>query len=177
MNVRDATEDDLPAILAIINEATANTTAVWSLAQTTLEARRTWWQDRVAAGYPVLVAEDHDGVLGFASYAQFRPWDGYLHTVEHSVYVDQRARWRGVGRALLAALIERATERGMHVMVAGIEATNLASIRLHETLGFTRAGTLVEVGRKFDRWLDLLFMQLILPDQDAAPEDSAKDHT
>jgi phosphinothricin acetyltransferase len=162
MQVRDATEDDLPAILAIINEATANTTAVWSLVQTTLDARRSWWQDRIAAGYPVLVADDHDGVLGFASYGQFRPFDGYLHSVEHSVYVDQRARWRGVGRALLAALIERATQDGKHVMVAGIDATNLASIRLHETLGFTRAGTLVEVGRKFDRWLDLLFMQRIL---------------
>jgi L-amino acid N-acyltransferase YncA len=168
MRVRDATEDDLPAILRIINDATRNTTAVWSLAETTLVARRAWWQERLAAGFPVLVAEDHDGVLGFASYGQFRPWEGYLHTVEHSVYVDEAARWRGVGRGLLGALIDRAAQTGKHAMVAGIEAGNLASIRLHETLGFTRAGTLTEVGRKFDRWLDLLFMQLILPDRDAA---------
>jgi phosphinothricin acetyltransferase len=162
IEVRDAGEDDLPAILAIINDATRNTTAVWSLAETTLEARRSWWQERVAAGFPVLVAAEAGQVLGFASYGPFRPWEGYLHTVEHSVYVDERARWRGVGRALLAALIDRAADAGKHVMVGGIEASNLASIRLHETLGFTRAGTLLQVGWKFDRWLDLLFMQLML---------------
>jgi phosphinothricin acetyltransferase len=166
MKVRDATEADLPAILSIINDATQNTTAVWSLAQTTLGARRVWWQERIAAGFPVLVASEGDQVLGFASYGQFRPWEGYLHTVEHSVYVDERARWRGVGRALLSALVDHAIAADKHVMVAGIEATNLASIRLHETLGFTRAGTLLQVGRKFDRWLDLLFMQRMLTKED-----------
>jgi phosphinothricin acetyltransferase len=168
MNVRDATEADLPAILAIINEATLNTTAVWGIAPTTLEARHAWWKDRIDAGFPVLVASEGATVLGFASYGTFRPWEGYKHTVEHSVYVDAAARGKGVGRVLLSALIDHATATGKHVMVAGIDASNAVSIRLHETLGFTSAGTLTQVGRKFDRWLDLLFMQRMLPAEDAA---------
>jgi L-amino acid N-acyltransferase YncA len=162
MQVRDATEADLPAILAIINEATLNTTAVWGIAPTSLDARRVWWKDRIVAGFPVLVASEGDTVLGFASYGAFRPWEGYKHTVEHSVYVDAAARGKGVGRTLLVALIEHATGAGKHVMVAGIDASNAVSIRLHEALGFTSAGTLTQVGRKFDRWLDLLFMQRML---------------
>jgi phosphinothricin acetyltransferase len=166
--VRDATEADLPAILDIINEATLNTTAVWGIAPTTLEARRAWWQERTAAGFPVLVADDGGQVLGFASYGTFRPWEGYNHTVEHSVYVDASARGKGVGRVLLTALIAHATESGRHVMIAGIDASNSVSVRLHEALGFTACGTLTQVGRKFDRWLDLLFMQRLLSTGDAA---------
>jgi len=168
MQVRDATEADLPAILAIINEATLNTTAVWGIAPTTLEARHVWWKDRIDAGFPVLVAAEGDAVLGFASYGSFRPWEGYKHTVEHSVYVDASARGKGVGRILLAALIDHATAAGKHVMIAGIDASNTVSIKLHEAQGFTSAGTLTQVGRKFDRWLDLLFMQRLLASGDAA---------
>jgi phosphinothricin acetyltransferase len=168
MEVRDATEADLPAILAIINEATVNTTAVWGLAPATLEARHAWWRDRVEAGFPVLVAAEGDAVFGFASYGSFRPWEGYKYTVEHSVYVDAAARGRGVGRLMLGALIDHATASGKHVMVAGIEAGNTVSIRLHAAFGFTACGTLTQVGRKFDRWLDLLFMQRILSPGDAA---------
>jgi len=162
MEVRDATEADLPAILGIINEATLNTTAVWGIAPTTLEARHAWWRDRIDAGFPVLVAVEDGNVLGFASYGSFRPWEGYKHTVEHSVYVDASARGKGVGRVLLAALIDHATAAGKHVMVAGIDASNAVSIRLHEAQGFVGVGTLTQVGRKFDRWLDLLFMQRML---------------
>jgi phosphinothricin acetyltransferase len=168
MDVRDATRADLPAILAIINEATLNTTAVWGLTPTTLEARLAWWQERTAAGFPVLVAAEGDAVLGFASYGTFRPWEGYRYTVEHSVYVDAAARGRGVGRVLLGALIAHATAGGRHVMVAGIAADNAVSIRLHAAFGFTTVGTLAQVGRKFDRWLDLLFMQRILSSEDPA---------
>jgi L-amino acid N-acyltransferase YncA len=116
----------------------------------------------------VLVATEGAAVLGFASYGSFRPWEGYKHTVEHSVYVDAAARGKGVGRVLLSALIDHATASGKHVMVAGIDASNAVSIRLHETLGFITAGTLTQVGRKFDRWLDLLFMQRLLSSGDAA---------
>jgi len=168
MQVRDATEADLPAILAIINEATLNTTAVWGIAPTTLQARHAWWKERIEAGFPVLVAVEADAVLGFASYGTFRPWEGYRHTVEHSVYVDASARGKGVGRVLLGALIDHATASGKHVMVAGIDASNSVSIRLHAGLGFTTIGTLAQVGRKFDRWLDLTFMQLVLEPGDPA---------
>jgi phosphinothricin acetyltransferase len=110
----------------------------------------------------VLVAVEGDAVLGFASYGTFRPWEGYKHTVEHSVYVDATVRGKGVGRILLGALIAHATVAGRHVMVAGIDASNAVSIKLHAALGFTMIGTLMQVGRKFDRWLDLTFMQLML---------------
>ena len=159
MTIRDATEADLPSILEITNEAIANTTAVWSIKPATLDARTAWLVERQSRGFPVLVA-DHDGsVLGFASYGDYRPWDGYLHTVEHSVYVHPDAQGQGLGRALLEALLERAEVQGKHVMVAGIEVSYAASIALHQRIGFEEAGQLRQVGRKFGRWLDLLFMQ------------------
>ncbi|MDJ0388386.1 GNAT family N-acetyltransferase [Roseomonas sp. E05] len=160
--IRDATEADLPAILAIFNEAIRNTTAVWHTQEMTLETRRAWMQERQGRGLPVLVAVADGAVRGFASYGDFRPFAGYALTVEHSVYVDPAAQGRGLGRALLAALVARAEAAGLHVMVAGIEAGNAASVRLHQAAGFTEAGVLRQVGRKFDRWLDLLFMQKIL---------------
>ncbi|MCW3475796.1 GNAT family N-acetyltransferase [Limobrevibacterium gyesilva] len=160
--IRDAAEADLPAILAITNDAIANTTAIWTYAPTTLEVRTAWWTERVAGGFPVLVAAEGDTVLGFASYGPFRPSDGYLHTVESSIYIAESARGRGLGRALVAALLSRAAAQGKHVMIAGVEASNTASLRLHAGLGFVETGRLLQVGRKFDRWLDLVLMQRML---------------
>jgi phosphinothricin acetyltransferase len=160
--IRDATEADLPRILAITNQAIAESTALWTIAPATLETRGAWMRERQAAGFPVLVAEQDGAVAGFGSYGSFRPHDGYLHTVEHSLYVDPPAQGRGLGRALLTALVARAQAAGLHAMVGGIEAGNTASIRLHTAAGFETAGTLREVGRKFDRWLDLLFMVRVL---------------
>ena len=160
--IRAATEADLPAVLAILNDAILNTTAVWSLTPSTLEQRRAWMADRQAKGMPVLVSERDGAVVGFASYGEFRPWEGYKHTVEHSIYVDSAVRGRGIGRGLLAALLEDAKRNDKHTIVAGIEAENTASIRLHAGFGFVEAGRLRQVGCKFDRWLDLLFMQKLL---------------
>jgi len=163
ITLRDAVDTDLPRILDITNEAIANTTAVWSLTPATLETRSTWLKERRARNFPVLVAIDDDGaLLGFASFGDFRPWEGYLHSVEHSVYVDTSARRRGIGIALVEALIPRAQQLGKHVMIAGIEAGNTISIELHAKLGFVETGRLLQVGRKFDRWLDLVFMQRAL---------------
>jgi phosphinothricin acetyltransferase len=112
----------------------------------------------------VLVADDGERrILGFASYGEFRPRGGYRFTVEHSLYVDAAVRGQGIGSTLLAALIERAMDKDVHVIVGGIDADNAGSIRLHERFGFTITGRLPQVGRKFDRWLDLVFMQRILP--------------
>lgn len=160
--VRDATEDDLPAILAITNQAILETTAVWTIAPATLELRAGWMRDRRAAGFPVLVAERDGQVAGFGSFGAFRAWDGYIHTVEHSLYVDPARHRQGIGRVLLQTLIDRAAASGKHAMVGGIEAANHASIALHRAAGFEEAGVLREVGRKFDRWLDLLFMVRVL---------------
>jgi phosphinothricin acetyltransferase len=160
--IRDATEADLPRILEITNHAILHTTALWTLAPATLETRLAWLRERTARGFPVLVAEQDADVLGFASYGDFRPWEGFLYTVEHSVYVHPNAQGRGVGRALLTALIAHAEASGRHVMIGAIEAGNMASVALHKWAGFEEAGVLRQVGRKFDRWLDLLFMQKIL---------------
>jgi phosphinothricin acetyltransferase len=110
-------------------------------------------------GYPVLVATDESGVLGFATFADFRTWPGYRYTVEHSVHVRADTRGRGVGKELVKALFPRAAALGKHVMIAGVDAANEASIRFHEQLGFQKSGHLREVGHKFDRWLDLVFLQ------------------
>ena len=162
MLIRAATAADLPAILAIYNEVIATTTAVFSELPVTLANRQTWWQERCAAGYPVLVAVgagDGDPVLGFASFGDFRSWPGYRHTVEHSVHVSVTARGRGVGSALVQSLFPLAAALHKHVMIAGVDAANLVSLRMHERLGFERVAHFREVGRKFDRWLDLVFLQ------------------
>ncbi len=164
MLVRNATEADLPGILAIYNQVIRTSSAVYTEQEATLDDRRAWLSARTAQGYPVLVAADAaDGsVLGYATFGDFRPWPGYRHTVEHSVYVRADARGRGLGAALVEPLFDRAAALGKHVMVAGIDAANPASIRLHERLGFERVGLLREVGSKFGRWLDLVFMQRFL---------------
>lgn len=163
MPILDATQADLPAILAIYNEAVEHTTAIWNESQVDLANRQAWLAERHATGFPVLVAHDDAGsVVGYASYGTWRAIQGFRHTVEHSVYVRSDQRGQGLGPLLMQALIERAKHAGLHVMVAAIESGNSASIRLHERLGFVTTGQMPQVGRKFDRWLDLTFMQLML---------------
>lgn len=162
LQVRDAREDDLAAVLAIYNDVIHTTTAVYRDDPATLEERREWWQARTAQGYPVLVAVENDAVVGFASFGDFRAWPGYRFTVEHSVHVRADRRGSGVGQALMPPLIARARRLGKHVMMAGVDADNDGSIRFHERLGFERVGHLREVGFKFGRRLDLVFLQLLL---------------
>src|SRR4051812_37499450 len=119
MEIRDAREPDLPAILAIYNDVIASSTAVYHDDPVTLDDRRAWFEQRTTAGYPVLVAVDERGVVGFGSFGPFRPPPDYRYTVEHSVHVRADARGAGIGSALVAALIERAVALGKHVMVAG----------------------------------------------------------
>jgi L-amino acid N-acyltransferase len=160
--ISDATEEDVIGILAIFNDVIARTTAVYREAPVTLEERRLWRRSRLEQGFPVLVARGPDSVLGFASFGEFRAWPCYRNTVEHTVHVHADARGQGIGRSLLEALLPRATALGKHVMVAGIDGDNAVSLRLHQRLGFTEVGRFREVGRKFDRWLDLVFMQRLL---------------
>ena len=165
MIIQDATAADLPGILLIYNDAVLHSTAIWNETEVDLANRRAWLAERTAAGWPVLVARDEAGrVLGYASYGSWRSIEGFRHTVEHSVYVRAAQRGQGLGAALLQALIARASARGVHVMVAAIERENAASIRLHQRLGFVISGQMPQVGRKFERWLDLTFMQLVLPE-------------
>ncbi len=128
------------------------------------ENRRRWLEHRRQQSYPVLVAEDEENVfLGWAGYGPFRPSPGYRHTVENSVYIHPDAHGRGVGRQLMEALIDAARDdENVHAVIATIEGDNTGSLRLHEKLGFREVGRLPEVGRKFDRWLDLAYLQLIV---------------
>lgn len=166
MPIRDAVEADAEGIMAIYNDAVAHTTAIWNERLVDAANRAAWIADRQSRGHPVLVMVDDAGeVIGYASFGDWRAFDGYRHTVEHSVYVRADRRGGGGGEALMIALIERARAIGKHVMVAGIEAGNAGSIRLHEKLGFVSVGLLPQVGMKFGRWLDLAFLQLRLDDR------------
>lgn len=169
--LRAATAADLPAIVAIYNEVIANSTAIFSDTPVTLENRRAWFQDRVDKNYPLLVAEDATGVLGLATFGDFRSFPGYRYTVEHSVHVRADARGRGIGKRLVEALFAPALALGKHVMVGGIDADNAASIAFHQRLGFVESGRMAEVGRKGGRWLNLVFMQKILDAPGAARPD------
>ena len=166
MDIRDARPAVAEGIAAIYNDAVAHTTAIWNDATVDAADRAAWIAARQASGYPVLVAVDRgDTVVGYASFGDWRPFDGYRHTVEHSVYVRADQRGGGIGTALMLTLIERARGLDKHVMVAGIDASNGGSVRLHEQLGFEHAGTLRQVGAKFGTWLDLTFLQLTLDDR------------
>ncbi len=162
MLIRDAVEEDLPGLLAIFILVIATSTAIYTDQPATLDDRLGWWNLRVTQGYPVLVAEDDTGVIGFASFGDFRAWPGYRFTVEHSVHVRADRRGRGVGGNLMAPLFARAAVLGKHVMIAGVDADNLPSVRFHERLGFTQVAHFRQVGFKFDRWLDLIFLQRFL---------------
>ena len=160
LSFRAATAADAPAIAEIYNHAVLHTTAIWNDLTVDADNRAQWLTQRQADGFAVLVATDETGqVLGYAAYGPWRSFDGYRHTVENSIYVHPGAHRRGVGRQLLAALIERAQQQGLHVMVAAIEAGNAPSIALHAAQGFVETGRMAEVGCKFGRWLDLVFLQ------------------
>ncbi len=159
------------AILAIFNHAILTSTALYDYQARTEASMQAWFEAKRKGNYPVVGFEDEDGVLmGFASYGPFRPFPAFKYSVEHSVYVDQRYRGRGLGEALLRAVIERAREQDYHVVVGAIDSSNTVSCALHEKLGFTRAGTIAQAGFKFGRWLDLVFYQLQL-DTPARPVD------
>jgi L-amino acid N-acyltransferase YncA len=162
MEITDAVEADFEKITEIYNDVIRTSTAIFSDAPVTVEDRVAWWKARVAQGYPVLVARDENGIAGFATFGDFRAWPGYRFTVEGTIHIDASVRRRGVGAALLEVLIERAKAAGKHVMVAGVDAANVASLRFLEGHGFERVGQLREVGHKFGRFLDLVFLQCTL---------------
>ncbi|KRQ01340.1 acetyltransferase [Bradyrhizobium pachyrhizi] len=171
MIIRPATEQDIPAITAIFNEAVANSNAIWTEKQDSEAERLAWMTARQALGYPVLVAVEGATVLGYGTFGDFRAFPGYRYSVEHSVYIHADHRGRGLGRIIVDELIAAATALGKHVMIAGIDGGNPASLRLHARAGFVEVARMPEVGRKFGRWLDLVFMQRLLDAPGAARAD------
>ena len=162
ITIRHATEDDLPAILEIYNDVILHTTAVYDYEPHTLEMRRQWFITKKEQGFPVFVAADDEKIVGLSSIGPFRAWAAYKYSVENSVYVSADSRGRGIGKLLIPLLIVVARELGLHTIIAGIDAANEASLKLHEHFGFKEVAHFREVGYKFDRWLDLKFLQLVL---------------
>ncbi len=161
--IDQASRHDLPEILAIYNEVIRNSTAVYTEEELSRERGELWFDAKLAGGYPLMVARDPSGVTGFGSFGEFRAWPCYRHSVEHSVHVRSDRRGQGIGRQLVIELMGRAAAMRKHVMIAGIDADNAASIHLHQSLGFINVGHFHEVGFKFGRWLDLVFLQCRLP--------------
>ena len=171
MNLIDCDTSHAASILAILNDAIVNTTALYDYKPRTPKMMTAWFDAKRRGNYPVIgVISDEGELMGFASYGAFRPWPAYKYTVEHSLYVAGRYRRQGLGALLLGNIIERARSQDHHVLVGGIDATNAASIALHKRFGFERVATLRQVGFKFSRWLDLCFYQRLL-DTPSAPVD------
>ncbi len=161
LQVRLATADDLAAINDIYNYYVATSTCTYQH-EPSSDAERAAWFAAHDARHPVTVAELAGRIVGWGSLSDFRGRWGYRYTAENSVYVRADAQRCGVGRALLGDLIARARALGYHTIIAGISAEQQGSVVLHEQAGFTRCGQLREVGHKFEQWLDVLFMQLLL---------------
>ena len=167
LNIRDAVDGDMPVLRDLYNSLIPTTTVAWTDSLQTLRQRLAWFRRQQRDGYPVLVAEVDGTVVGFAAYGSFRgsgKWPGYCQTVEHTIHVHEDYWSRGLGRSLLEALLERARMNGAHVMIAAVDGANAESIAFHERLGFHIVARMPEVGRKFDRWLDLVLMQRIVDD-------------
>jgi L-amino acid N-acyltransferase YncA len=157
--IRYAQAADLGAILDIYNDAILNTASVYYYKPHTIEDRLSWYERKVRDGLPVLVFEENNHVIGFATFGPFRARPAYKYTVEHSVYVHKDHRRKGVGTRLMMDLIKIANEREYATMVAGIDSGNEGSRVMHENLGFTNCGTIKRVGYKFGKWLNVTFYQ------------------
>lgn len=166
IRVREAREEDIPAITEIFNDAILNTTAVYFYTPVSQKSRLEWLHAKQNDGWPVYVADEKGEVLGFSTFGPFRPWPAYLHSAEHSVYVHPERRGQGIGKLLIPPLLDSAKAMKMHTLIAGIDSTNVASQRLHQSFGFFQAAHFKQVGFKFGRWLDLLFMQKLLEPSD-----------
>jgi phosphinothricin acetyltransferase len=163
MNIRQAVADDVVDIHQIYNQYVLNSTATFAVVEEHLEERRDWLQSHLRDFYPVLVAENGEGkIVGWASLSRYSGRCAYKHTAEASVYLAPEYIGRGYGGRLLDSIIVRAKERDFHSLIAVVCTENDASIVLFRSRNFEQVGILKEVGRKFDRWLDVMFLQKML---------------
>ena len=160
--IRSAKKIDLPSILKIVNFEIEHTTSIYDYNKRTLQNQTAWLEKKVLKKMPVIVAEENGSVAGFGTFGIFRPWDGYQFSVEHSIYMDKNLRGKGTGTKIMNKLIHLAKEQGFHTMIAGIDANNAKSIKFHQDFGFKKVGRFNQIGYKFEKWLDLIFMQLLL---------------
>ncbi len=155
-------EKHLKDIRDIFNEAILQTTALYEELPRSEETIAEWFAKKRQDGIPIFGVEQQGTVVGFATWGPFRPYPAYFKTAEHSVYIATEYQRRGFGRLLLETIIREATAHKLHLLVAGIDSANEASIALHRHVGFSHAGTIHEAGYKFKRWLDLEFWQRLL---------------
>jgi L-amino acid N-acyltransferase YncA len=161
IQLRLAATADLSAINEIYNYYVFNSTCTYQEEPETIDARQAWFLAHDGA-HPITVAVVGDTIVGWGSLSRYHPRSAYRYAVENSVYVRHTHLHRGIGRALLADLIDRARSLGHRTMIAGADAEQTASVALHEAMGFTRVAHLKEVGYKFGRWLDVIYMQRML---------------
>ena len=160
MDIRPATEADVPEIQSIYAHHVLYGTGTFEEEPPSIEDMTERFQKVVKRGWSWLVATDATGVLGYAYYTQFRDRSAYRYCVEDSIYVREDVRGQGVGKALVARLIEDATAQGMRQMIAVIgDSDNVGSIGVHASLGFHMVGTMKAIGVKFGRWVDVVTMQ------------------
>ena len=153
---------DTQSILDIINYNILNSTALYDYKTRDFETQKTILEDKIIKGFPVIVAECDGKLVGFGMYSEFRFREAYKYTVEHSVYVSPNEMGKGIGKMIMAHLIIQAKAQGLHTMIGVIDSENKSSITFHEQFGFKTVGIIKESGYKFDRWLDSVFMQLLL---------------
>lgn len=162
MTIRLAAAADLPAILEIYNDAVLKTTASYDIEPQELPAREAWFTEHQRDGLPVYVAEVEKRVVGWSSLNRFNSRPGYRFTVEDSIYIAEPFRGQGIGKMLLKPVIVAARDLGMHAILAGIDSEGEASLRLHAAFGFERVAYYKEVGYKFNRWIDVVWTELLL---------------
>jgi L-amino acid N-acyltransferase len=162
MRIRPADADDLPSILDIYNEAVQNTVATFDTEPRSMTQQKAWFE-RHGGRHSVLVAEEDGAVVGWSSLSAWSDRRAYDDTAEISVYVRSDRRGRGIGKALMAAIVDAGAGSRLHTIIARIAGGNEISIRLHEAAGFQTIGIMREVGLKFGRMIDVHMMQLIFP--------------
>lgn len=164
LKVREAEERDVQAILDILNYEILHSTSLYEYEPRSYQTQLDWFVEKKQLGWPIFVAESESEVVGLATYGTFRVRVAYQFTVEHSIYIRHDRRGNAIGDVLMQRLISSAKEGGYHCMIGGIDASNEGSMAFHRRYGFEEVGRLKQVGYKFNRWLDLVFMQLILTD-------------
>ncbi|MBP9793582.1 MAG: N-acetyltransferase [Flavobacterium sp.] len=162
ITIRAAILEDMTSVLEIVNYEIANTTAIWDYEIRSLSQQEAIFYEKQEKGWPLIVALKENKVVGFGTYGTFRAKTGYRFTVEHSVYVHKDFHGNGIGSTLLKALIEIAKTQNLHTMIGVIDSENHGSIAFHHKLGFETVGHIKQTGYKFDRWLDSVFMQILL---------------
>jgi len=162
VSIRAYKTEDTQAILDIVNHSILHSTALYDYTIRTYEQQRIILEEKINKKFPVIVAEIAGQVIGFGMYSEFRFREAYQFTVEHSVYLDEKFQGKGIGKLLLARLIELAKTQKMHTMIGVIDSENQDSIAFHKKFGFKTVGVLNESGYKFDRWLNSVLVQLIL---------------